>query len=650
MSKPSQTNSGYRYPGTRPFYDNEIDRCLFFGREHEKYDLLHKVLANRLVVLFSMSGLGKTSLINAGLNQALRDKKCVPLMIRLNDPEIDPIQGIYVGIEKIVNEKKLDYGGNTKNTLWEYFKTATFWGPGNKLQKPVLILDQFEDFFRLYPPERRKPFIKQLADLVNDNIPDEVFDAVKPGELFHYSDRPPNVRILISIREDCLAHLEEMAADIPGILDNRFRLLPLSREQARRAIVQPSQVSHELIRAAPFSFSREAVEMMLDFLSQQRDMGKIKKTDEVESFQLQLLCRYIEEHKVREKAAVGNVDIIIEPGDLGGEKGMNWVLQRFFDDVLNKFDPGETQNRIRRLCVKGLIRYTKQGQCYRVSLEERAIKEDFNVTENLLAQLVDSWLLRSEPRVKSVYYELIHDTLINPIRKSQEKYENYSRVKSYEDYKKLSLLCIDKNEPGKAVEIYRQAIEVDPGYADIYEEIADTLKEKGKEKLALEIYECASGSGSKEASLYISLGYDYQRLKKYNEAIKVFQKAIELDPENISAKTSLAEEYLLVKDFEKAYSITTGLLKEKNIPEGEKLALHFISILSLLFQGEKNEAEAQLKTLDQFCESLAGNSDKYWDYDEMEKLIQRYKELLEPLTQRLLALIQMLESLKKQGG
>ncbi len=83
------TDSHYRYPGTRPFYDNEIDRRLFFGRNKETRLLLHETLTAPLVVLFGKSGLGKTSLVNAGLNQKLRDRGFVPLKIRFNAPGLN---------------------------------------------------------------------------------------------------------------------------------------------------------------------------------------------------------------------------------------------------------------------------------------------------------------------------------------------------------------------------------------------------------------------------------------------------------------------------------------------------------------------------------------------------------------------------------
>ena len=337
MVTKDNTQIDYRYPGIRPFYDNDIDRRLFFGRDTEKEALLHKILADNLVVLYARSGLGKTSLLNAGLSQALRDREFIPLMVRFNDPGFDPVQWIYDGIEEIAKQKSIEVEAREKATLWQYFKTTYFWSGSNKILTPVLILDQFEEFFTLYSPEIRKGFIRQLADVVNNKIPASLLESVQPEEPLPYGDNPPNVKIVISIREDYIGQLDEMSREIPDILHHCFRLLPLSRENAGLAIIKPSQVQDDVIAAASFTFAPEAVDTILNFLCQRREGGIIKITDEVESFQLQLLCRHIED-MVREKKKKENADIIVKEEDLGGEPGMQRVLQRFYDDQVKKLN------------------------------------------------------------------------------------------------------------------------------------------------------------------------------------------------------------------------------------------------------------------------------------------------------------------------
>src|ERR1043165_4937819 len=59
------------YPGPRPFQSEECG--IFFGRAAETRDLFSYISAQRAVLLYSASGAGKTSLINAGVIPKLRD-------------------------------------------------------------------------------------------------------------------------------------------------------------------------------------------------------------------------------------------------------------------------------------------------------------------------------------------------------------------------------------------------------------------------------------------------------------------------------------------------------------------------------------------------------------------------------------------------
>ncbi|MCK5313457.1 MAG: hypothetical protein KAJ62_15180, partial [Desulfobacteraceae bacterium] len=68
----------YRYPGSRPFTDTHVDRRLFFGRGDEKQSFFHMALAEKLVVIYAKSGMGKTSLLNAGIMKELRAEHYLP--------------------------------------------------------------------------------------------------------------------------------------------------------------------------------------------------------------------------------------------------------------------------------------------------------------------------------------------------------------------------------------------------------------------------------------------------------------------------------------------------------------------------------------------------------------------------------------------
>ena len=55
----------YRYPGATPFSAEES--IIFHGREQDVRKLLRRIHLAEVVVLHSKSGLGKSSLINAGI-------------------------------------------------------------------------------------------------------------------------------------------------------------------------------------------------------------------------------------------------------------------------------------------------------------------------------------------------------------------------------------------------------------------------------------------------------------------------------------------------------------------------------------------------------------------------------------------------------
>ena len=153
-----------RYPGAQPFSDDEISRKTFFGRKRESADLANKILANRLVVVYAVSGLGKTSLLNAGVPQLLRNEKCLPLIVRVNDTQHGPFTSIVEGIRTAAERQMVEYTPGSQASLWHFFKTAEFW-QGDLLLTPVLILDQFEELFTLQSAEARAAFLRTLAFL-----------------------------------------------------------------------------------------------------------------------------------------------------------------------------------------------------------------------------------------------------------------------------------------------------------------------------------------------------------------------------------------------------------------------------------------------------------------------------------------------------
>ncbi len=393
-----------RYPGAQPFSDNDFSRRVFFGRGSASRMLADKVLANRMVIVYARSGLGKTSLLQAGVAPRLREEDHLPLFVRVNDLRNGPSQGVLEAIPGEAHRQGIEYVPGLPESLWSFFKSAEFWR-GDLLLTPVLVLDQFEELFTLQSEQARAHFLDQLSYLTRGVRPPSATPSV--AEL---SEHPPAVRIVLSLREDYLGFLEEAAEHIPQILDARFRLAPLDLHAAKEAIVGPAAVRDPDLETRPFALDSHAITSILDYLSQRRTRTIGETRRYVEPFQLQLVCRRIEQIAAARQAASGP-DLTITMADLGGEAGLTRTLRDFYREAIRSLPDSHHRRASHRLCEEYLI--SPEGR--RLSLEENELRRQLDLPKETLSQLVASRLLRSENRSESTYYELSHDALVEPI-------------------------------------------------------------------------------------------------------------------------------------------------------------------------------------------------------------------------------------------
>ena len=384
-----------RYPGVAPFEADALSRRLFFGRAREAAELRDMVLAEPLVLVYAQSGMGKSSLLNAALKQDLWERGCLPLIVRVNDRE-GPLASVRHGLREAIHARRAEAGGEFEHdeagkaspSLWEYFRTAQFWR-GNLLLTPVLILDQFEELFTLHSPDDRAAFVRELADLVRG-----------------VGGVPSFAKVVLSLREDYLANLEELASDLPQILQHRFRLEPLDQAGVVAAVRLPAQFNDAAfassLSSAPFEVTDDAIAGIWSYLSRSAPGRVAKARPSVEPFQLQLVCERVE------ALARGKPAVTWE--DLGGDRGLAHTIASFYERQLASLPP-HARSRVRRLCEYGLI--TRHDR--RTSLDEDAILQRFKIDALTLRDLVDRRLLRADSRLGVPFYEISHDTLIAPI-------------------------------------------------------------------------------------------------------------------------------------------------------------------------------------------------------------------------------------------
>lgn len=454
-----------RYPGLRPFERSQS--AVFHGRQEDITRLSNLVLRERLVVLFAKSGMGKTSLLQAGCAPELERQDFVPVFLRTERSDRPLLAGIGEMLEKNPNVGGRDLTGlrpGAPQTLWEQMKRLEFDLNGLPAT-PVLVFDQFEEAFTLaHTEESRQNFFHELADLANETMPESLratlLEQFEYGtldvETMQWWEKQPEVRIVLSIRSDFLHMIDRVSKNIPGILRNRYELAPLDREKARAAILNPAAQEGQYA-SHRFKYAPAALEEMLDFLA--GNLASVEgrtsnKADEIEAVNLQIICQDVEERIIDYQK---NVDFEVDSPFYEGQEGLRNSIRNFYQNQLSLFPKAYVErigtkiqqgapvspldkalaarsvetlhDTARRLIEESLITPGNR----RNSVVDDTLISDYQVSSDFLDTLVDkSRLLRKEPRLDDFYYEISHDTLLPAVIESR----NARRDKEHSDRQK----------------------------------------------------------------------------------------------------------------------------------------------------------------------------------------------------------------------
>jgi len=202
------------YKGLTPY--TEEDAPYFFGREAEREIITANLIAYPLTLLYGPSGVGKSSVVNAGVVRRLRQSgESVVVVFRFwgrdtlaaLSREIEDEFRRATGREPPLLPESLDF--DRKLAAWCDAADRDL----------LVILDQFEEYF-LYP---------------EDDGPGS-FAAAFASAVTRVDAR---IGFLISVREDALAKIDRFKGPIPNPFANCLRIDHLDRQAARAAIVLP---------------------------------------------------------------------------------------------------------------------------------------------------------------------------------------------------------------------------------------------------------------------------------------------------------------------------------------------------------------------------------------------------------------------------
>jgi WD40 repeat protein len=385
MSGPA--SSANPFVGPRPFEAGER----LYGREREIGELHLRLNAERIVLLHSPSGAGKTSLVQAGLLPRLAGSFDVWGPTRVNtEPEISAginrytlsaIRGFDVQVPESLRQPAEALAGQT---LSGYFGKR----PRRRSAPPntVLLFDQFEEILTIDPQafDAKHEFFDQLGYLLRDT----------------------RVWALFMLREDYLAPLDPFARQVPTYLHNRFRIDLLGLDEARQAIVEPARQGGREFPA-------------VDTLLQDLATIKVQQADgqfadeigpHVEPVQLQVVCQRLWD-------SMPEGDLTIDADDLRRFGDVTETLAVYYAEAVTDVAAGDpaAERAIRDWFSDKLI--TAGGLRSQV-LREAATSG--GLANERIELLRKKHLVRAEKRAGTTWYELAHDRLIEPVRRDND--------------------------------------------------------------------------------------------------------------------------------------------------------------------------------------------------------------------------------------
>jgi len=396
------------YQGLIP-YDEE-DAQYFFGREKETRIIVANLFAAPLTLLYGTSGVGKSSVLRAGVIPQLRKYDDL-IVIFFTLWQGDSI----LLLKDAVRATCPDVPLSPSISLAEYLTTCSAYYN----RRIFIMLDQFEEYF-LYHRQRGQDdvFVAEFSQAITQtNIPSS---------------------FLISIREDSLAKLDLFDGYIPVLFDNFLRLDHLDRRGATDAIVEPVMKFNELMAEPGVHFDVEPA--LIERLIDQVKIGKIvigqmgrgqvtpklmpaepdDRNVRVETPFLQLVLARLWEEEVRKNSQ------LLRLSTLNSLKGAEEIIHSHLDAAMNRLKT--SQQEVASYIFNYLV--TPSGTKIALSAQDMEHFTDISLsqTQSVMNRLSDRdiRILRpistEQPEQKETLYELFHDALAPAIVDWRAKY------------------------------------------------------------------------------------------------------------------------------------------------------------------------------------------------------------------------------------
>lgn len=388
------------------------DNSMFYGRKNETETLFNTILNNRFTILYGSSGVGKSSLLNAGVRPKLADKSFFVVGVSMRQLDLKSDLSISSQLLALVKDcarnehiditplSKIEDNDFYEDSLWYFFHTNEFWSSKNELFTPIVIIDQFEDVFKEEVRElSSEQFFNSLDELSNVVPPMSMRECLLKNESFRYN-QSADFRFVFSMREDYLPRLDDYvySLNIPELRKSRYSITLLDKCQAREIILGP----------ANGIVSDTVADKVIDILSSQTSHNRL--ANKIEPFLLSLFM----------------YRVYIEMTKRGLSTISEELINKIGADVVNDFYV-ESMKKVSTRAMKHLEHVLLTPKGHRDSISYDKLMASEKVSDEELKMLLGARIIKKYTINNVDRYEFTHDILSKYAQKNKERREQNNK-------------------------------------------------------------------------------------------------------------------------------------------------------------------------------------------------------------------------------
>lgn len=419
----------------------ETDAQYFKGRESESGEIFDLLRRNDVVVLYSESAEGKSSILAAGLYPRLRRHNFLPVSIVFTEdefaeksPDFDAIvlgrirqamaeanpgaqEPMAPDFARKVNESECFEWVSTSDvempqdsesaaaltgSAWWMLRDFAIERYGVRVC-PVLVFDQFEEVFTRAASAWTDAFFGWLERLFSDNVPEAVgkaLDAFPEGEEPEFSTRK-NFRTIVSMRNEYMGELDYWGVQrhfLPEFKNSRYCLRALTLDEAEEVLDLRFADRPELKKSVLAALSGVPASKLAEA---QRDLPMVP------AMLLSVVCGVLCEEKSAQKYLDNLKD--------GNSAAVDNILWDFYRTSMRECRIGPT---MRKYIEDVLV--DKGGKRVRTKVDSKALRR-IGFRDKILPQLKKKGLVKTSRINGEDYVELVHDRLAAIIEKSRTR-------------------------------------------------------------------------------------------------------------------------------------------------------------------------------------------------------------------------------------